>query len=596
MLNRFSIRARLTVLIGLQALFLVAMGAVALSGLGRASSTTLSLDTQVNRLAINLELRKQLRANLLDMPNRVSLGIITWSDGLEQLAGVTASFDRDWKAYMDLLPLDPDEQLKKEAIPARVHETFAALRALLDAEDYNRLKLFLINDMDPLFQPVITSLNNAAEEEKRTSFQTLGAAAADNKRYFNFSAAVFLLGLVSMTGLGLGVYRSITRPLRRIASTLNQVAGGDYSARTGLSSGDEICRLGLAFDDLLQDKVTNLAGAELENDRLNDSVIGLLQAVSRLSNKDLTARATITDDLAGPLADAINQLATETGSVMAGVQRIAAQVDNAASQVNSHAIDVNQVSKQQRGEVAQAAAKLVSASEGMNRIASLAEECNSIARHTIDTTKTATDSVQGALTNIQDIREIIQETGKRIKRLGERSQEISGIVDIINGIAERTTVLALNASMQAAAAGDAGRGFAVVADEVQRLAESSRNATGQISTLVKNIQVETGDTMSTMNRAIDQVVSGSLMAEKAGAQMQESSRATADLVRGVGDIADNSSTQARVAEELLHFATVIREQVETTGRRLEEQLEHTSNLTRFANELVGSVRTFKLEA
>ena len=596
MLNRLSIRARLSVLIGSQVLFLIVIGAIGLAGLDRAAKTTQILDKQTNRLVINEELRKNLRASLLDVASRAHLGVLTWKEGREQLAGAAKQFDRDWKAYMDLLPAVRAEQIKKDNVPERVHEAFTQLRKLLEAEDDSNLKLFLVNDMDPLFQPVLASLVNEANEEKRSSLQILNAAVADNSRFFNFNTGAFILGLIAVTGLGLAVYRSITRPLRHIAATLTLVSGGDYSVRTGLAGGDEISRLGLVFDELLEDKVTTLSEAERENDRLNDSVIGLLQAVSRLSKKDLTVRAAITDDLAGPLADAINQLASETGAVMAGVQQIATQVENAASQVNSHAMNVNEVAKQQRGEVEQAAVKLVAATEGMNQIATLAEHCNGIAKQTIETTNTAADSVQSAMTSIQDIREIIQETGKRIKRLGERSQEISGIVDIINGIAERTTVLALNASMQAAAAGDAGRGFAVVADEVQRLAESSRNSTAHISPPVKNIQVETGDTMSTMNRAIDQVVTGSQMAEKAGRQMQESTRATADLVRGVDDIAGNSGNQARAAEELLHFAKTIREQVDATGKRLEEQLQHTNNLTLYAKNLVDSVRTFKLEA
>jgi methyl-accepting chemotaxis protein len=195
---------------------------------------------------------------------------------------------------------------------------------------------------------------------------------------------------------------------------------------------------------------------------------------------------------------------------------------------------------------------------------------------------------------MSEIRETIHETEKRIKRLGERSQEISGIVDIINNIAERTHVLALNASMQAAAAGEAGRGFSVVADEVQRLAESSRNATSQISALVKNIQVETNDTIATMDKTIEQVVDGSRLAERAGEQMKDTQDTTANLVKVVEQIAMASQQQARISNELREHALSIQSSSEETGRQLEEQVEETDRLVEYARQLIESVRVFTL--
>jgi methyl-accepting chemotaxis protein len=204
--------------------------------------------------------------------------------------------------------------------------------------------------------------------------------------------------------------------------------------------------------------------------------------------------------------------------------------------------------------------------------------------------------VTGTLRGMTDIREVIQETGKRIKRLGERSQEISGIVDIINRIAERTTVLALNASMQAAAAGDAGRGFGVVADEVQRLAENTRNAAGQIASLIKGMQIETNDTMGTMENAIGQVVEGSRLAEVAGKQIGDTQGATTALVQSVRRIAASSQEQAELSVTLRDRARTMLSGVRTTGEQVAEQLQETVNLSNFARRLLESVRIFKLPA
>ena len=206
----------------------------------------------------------------------------------------------------------------------------------------------------------------------------------------------------------------------------------------------------------------------------------------------------------------------------------------------------------------------------------------------------ALSSVNNTVSGINSTRDVIRETEKRIKRLGERSQEISGAVNLINVIAERTHILALNASMHAASAGEAGRGFAVVADEVQRLAENSRQATQQIAALVNNIQVETSDTVNTMNDAITQIVEGSRLAEQAGQQMQLTQQTTSDLVASVKQIATSSSEQAKAGQELLERAETLKRSSEQASDRLHEQSGHTNSLVEYAKQLLATVRVFKL--
>jgi methyl-accepting chemotaxis protein len=210
------------------------------------------------------------------------------------------------------------------------------------------------------------------------------------------------------------------------------------------------------------------------------------------------------------------------------------------------------------------------------------------------TTQTALETVTNTVSGINNTRDTIRETEKRIKRLGERSQEISAVVNIINTIAERTHILALNASMHAASAGEAGRGFAVVADEVQRLAENSREATAQIATLVSNIQTETADTVNAMNAAISQVVDGSRLAEQAGEQMKRTQQSTSELVAAVQQIAANSHEQAQVSNALLKRAQQIQDSTRQTSQRLQEQTEQTDNLVEYARGLLSSVHVFKL--
>ena len=195
---------------------------------------------------------------------------------------------------------------------------------------------------------------------------------------------------------------------------------------------------------------------------------------------------------------------------------------------------------------------------------------------------------------ILEIRETISETEKRIKRLGDRSQEISGIVNLINTIAERTHILALNASMHAASAGEAGKGFAVVADEVQRLAENAREATAEISSMVTNIRVETSDTVNIMNKLITQVAEETRLAESAGQKMEDTVLATRQLVERVQSIAQSSAQQAELSNRVRDRATIIRSFTEKTGLQLTKQKAHTDSLKQYSEDLVARVNLFTL--
>lgn len=407
---------------------------------------------------------------------------------------------------------------------------------------------------------------------------------------FGLGGAIILAGL-----LWLAIARRM-KPLGHLRAVVHRLSEGDDEARAKLDTKDEVGELGTAFDRMMDERVATQNAIKRENDQLNASVLGLLQAVAQLSRKDLTVKVPVTEDVTGAVADALNLLTNETGKVLLEVSNISAEVTAASLKVKEQADNVMAVAQVEREEVAQTADSLAAASASMNQIAELARVCNDAADNAIKTTQRALQTVTSTVGGINSTRDIIRETEKRIKRLGERSQEISGVVNLINTIAERTHILALNASMHAASAGEAGRGFAVVADEVQRLAESARQATAQIATLVNNIQVETADTVNTMNAAITQVVEGSKLAEQAGEQMQNTQASTAELVSLVQKIAASSEEQARVSSGLLDRASEIRKSSEQTSQRLEEQGQYTNNLVEYARSLLSTVRVFKLPA
>lgn len=406
---------------------------------------------------------------------------------------------------------------------------------------------------------------------------------------------VLTILLASFTiALGIFVYRGLMASVNTLSETVAHIAQGKYDARAKVLGADEMGMLTMALNQMLDDRVQALAKAEKENEALNNSVVELLKAVFTLSQRDLTTRCEVDQSVIGTVADSINQLTQETAKVLGHVSHAAKRVSSASGKVKLQASAVQKEAETELQSVDKMTAGIGKTVDQVNALAELANNTNKSAGEATVSTNEALERVSDTVKGMENIRETIAETEKRIKRLGERSQEISGIVNLINTISERTHVLALNASMQAAIAGEAGRGFAVVAEEVQRLAESSRNATSQIASLVNNIQIETNDTVATVNKTIGQVVSESELAQKAGAQMEKTQRITSQLAEMVQRIAENAQTQAQSAQ-------ILRQQVEQIGTgakqtldQITAQTEETQSLEETAQQLLGAISVFRL--
>ncbi|MCW8955649.1 MAG: methyl-accepting chemotaxis protein [Gammaproteobacteria bacterium] len=442
--------------------------------------------------------------------------------------------------------------------------------------------------IEPLFGTLLENSSQIVADARSSS-----AKQKNQITIFFLAVLIFTSIAVSVALFMLG--RSITVPIRQLRATVMKVNEGDMSARAQLTQKDELGELATAFDKLLDERVATLSDAEKESEQLNDSVIALIRAVSKLAqDKDLAVKIPVSEDITGAISDSLNLLAKETASIMGVVKSTSNQVANVSYAVKRQSDHVIAVANQERKEVQVTNDLLKDSVSAMNMIAKDAQEANDKATLAIENTKRAAASVLSSVDGINTIRNTISETEKRIKRLGERSQEISGIVNLINSIAERTHILALNASMHAASAGEAGRGFAVVAEEVQRLAENARDATLEISTVVNNIRVETADTVTTMNSAISQVAEGTRLAEQAGQSMRDTQQATTELVRAVQQIASSSLNQAEISKQLLKRGQIIQESTEQTSRELIEQTKNTEELVRHSGNLVSSVAVFKL--
>ena len=409
------------------------------------------------------------------------------------------------------------------------------------------------------------------------------------------------LAVAALAGAGLalalarGFSRRVLTPLARIRGVLQELSAGGLSARTGLGGDEDVAQVGQALDRFLDRRIESLQRAARDSEELNDSVIEIMQAVGQIaSRKDLTIRVPVTENVTGAIADALNLLTEETRRLLLSVRSVSQDVARATVAVKAQSDTATRAAAREQREVEFAARELAAAAQALELIAERARSSNEAAARAVEAAGEAMRTVDGTVQGIAQSRALIRETEKRIKRLGERSQEVGQVVGIIGDIAERTGILALNASMQAAAAGPAGRSFAVVADEVKRLSESARAATVEIGELVGAIQTETGDTTVAMNQAIARIVQVSRLAEDAGGGMLRTREETDALAATVRDIARTSAEQAKVGVALQERARIIQEASSETARQLSLQAAETLRLVECAKALMREVSVYRV--
>lgn len=320
----------------------------------------------------------------------------------------------------------------------------------------------------------------------------------------------------------------------------------------------------------------------------------LLDEMGDLADGDLTVEATVTEDITGTIADSINYAIEAMRGLVQTINETAVKVSSSAQESRATAMHLAEASEHQREQISVATGTIRDMNAAIEKMAEDAGRSAEVAQQSLDIAAKGGETVRRTIDGMDNIRDQIQETSKRIKRLGESSQEIGNIVELIEDIADQTNILALNAAMQAAMAGEAGRGFAVVADEVQRLAERATNATKQIEALVQTIQADTSEAVSSMESTTTEVVSGAKLAEDAGSSLHEIEQVSRDIAGITRNIADSAGEQARQASNINDTMSVIQEITSQTTEGTNQTAESIGNLAELADDLRESVAGFRL--
>jgi twitching motility protein PilJ len=334
--------------------------------------------------------------------------------------------------------------------------------------------------------------------------------------------------------------------------------------------------------------------SEEQNRRNQEAILRLLDEMGDLADGDLTVNATVTEDITGAIADSVNYTVDALRSLVRAINDTTEQVSASAQEAQSRSREMAAASSRQAEEVSAASEEIQHLSDSFQEVTDNAEQVAGQARSSVDLAGTGGDAVRSTIQAMDSGREQIQETSKRIKRLGESSQEIGDIVELINDIAEQTNILALNAAIQAAAAGEQGRGFAVVADEVQQLAERSADATRQIEGLVKTIQADAAEAVSSMERSTSEVLRGAGLAQEAGDALTNIEQVSHQLSGLIDGISQSVNSHTRIANGLAGRMGSVQESALETSRGTDETAESIGLLAERVQYLRRSVSGFKL--
>jgi len=480
---------------------------------------------------------------------------------------------------------------------------------LASADEIDPEVAFLLGKDDAAFRDVVNGLAKGSDALRLAPVKSDDARATLGelgKRFGDYETGVNgILSNMANLVVAKQAARSINNESEALLGDTTRLAG---QYETGGKSQPRALTLGLAIvfalialgclaliaKVFLDDARLRAQDSEHENKRNQEAILRLLNEMGNLADGDLTVQASVTEDVTGAIADSINFTIEELRTLVRGINSATDQVTKATQETQAISNRLFEASQRQNREIQLASASVLTMAESINEVAENAAQSAKVAQVQLAAAEKGGSAVQDQISGMNDIRSQIQETSKRIKRLGESSLEIGEIVELISDITEQTNVLALNAAIQAASAGEAGRGFSVVAEEVQRLAERSGEATKQIEAIVKTIQADTQDAVAAMEKSTVGVVEGAKLSDAAGQALTEIQRVSRELAELIGRISAQTQRQSSSVTDVTRGMQGILRISEETTEGTKQTNVSIGQLTKLAAELRSSVAGFKV--
>jgi twitching motility protein PilJ len=407
---------------------------------------------------------------------------------------------------------------------------------------------------------------------------------------FLLIAGVLVLAVSVLLVVMLG--NRVLKPVREIAEFSEKLASGDYKIKAEIDSHDDFGFIAENFN-VTAEKAGRAVINQEAQESLQRSVTEFLTIVSQIARGDMTLRGKVTTDALGNVVDSVNYMLDNFTRVLERVRKSAIDVASNANEILLSSEDMSAGATQQDQEITNTSSAVEELTVSMKQVSNNAEASAEAARRALDAAEQGNRAVRDTLEGMQRIRASVQATAKKIKSLGDRSLEISEIINVINDITEQTNLLALNAAIEAARAGEAGRGFAVVADEVRKLAEHSRTATKDIAALIKAIQAETNEAVVVMEEGTKEVEVGAKLADQAGKALEAISSVVRQSAELVQEISLASKQQVRGTEGVANAMQIISNitrQTSQGARQTARTVEHMVKLSEQLNEALSQFR------
>ena len=542
----------------------VNLGAMRGLAVGVAASQSLDFDTQV-RLAL-LSSQIQRNSTLL----RRGMGVAyEFNPALKP--ELSRTVQSGTSGAIDFVQLTEEEIIRADPVTANPQEFFAAgARAIAGT--------FAV--YDKALQSLAQLLNARAARLHAELYTQLGFAS---------------LAILLAAGLVFLIKGTITGQIGAINAVFGKIGMGDFTARAPVTGSDELGSMTLALNATL-DSTLGLIQSREERDRVQTSIEALLRDISGAAEGDLTKQAAVAGDITGAIAESFNTMIIELRRVISQVHDATLHVSSAANEIQLTTEHLAEGSENQSAQIVDTSSAIEEMAVSIQQVSENAGQAAQVAEDALQSALGGAEAVKKTVDGMNSIRAQVQETSKRIKRLGESSQEIGEIVQLIGDIADRTSILALNASIQAAMAGDAGRGFAVVAEEVERLAERAADSTKKIATLIQSIQSDTHEAVSAMENTTLEVVGGSTLAAEAGDRLARIEGVSKQLAELIQSISMASNQQARGSEAVAKSMSEISGVTQQTAAGAMQAAASISNLATLADDLRDSMGRFTLPA